>query len=257
MLQGTGSHLVRKRAVISAELSVVRRTIKRSRRTVANAVAATQTEWSLHGRLGNATVLMYALAGYDTGAPVGFLTRHAHNVGWHVKAPADICRIVEDRFLEMDTDVLEALRDESDSTDAAALHDAVAEVEQWRLASWVGAQNRDIGVAPTTAVLADRYEHQRTLVSTSVRPRSWGLKGSSAMRKRACRWRRKFGGRFGMLRPREHVPVAEARSKVQQMLQIMDAFRRPLVVTTLGILSSPLAANLAAAGSFMASKTRP
>ena len=215
MLQGTGSHLVRKRAVISAELSVVRRTIKRSRRTVANAVAATHTEWSLHGRLGNATLLMYALAGYDTGAPVRFLTRHAHNVGWHAKAPADICRIVEDRFLEMDTDVLEALRDESDSTDAAALHDAVAEVEQWRLASWVGAQNRDIGVAPTTAVLADRYEHQRTLVSTSVRPRSWGLKGSSAMRKRACRWRSKFGGRFGMLRPREHVPVAEARSKVQ------------------------------------------
>ena len=116
---------------------------------------------------------------------------------------------------------------ELEPTDVAALRAAVIEVEQWRLASSVRTQNRNVGVAPPTVAVVDRYQRQRLLTAPSVRPRPWGQNGSSTMRVSVCRRRVRFDGRVRIPSPREYVPEAEARIKALPMSESWKLIDHP------------------------------
>ena len=121
-------------------------------------------------------------------------------------------------FLACDVDDLAALRDPSVSVDLAALRDAVRYVEEWQVADWVAAQNRSAGVAVSTASVLAQFRRGQAALDPSVRPAAWGTTARSATRTRIMRWRRRYGGRYTALKPREYIPKAEMWTKARDTI---------------------------------------
>ena len=87
---------------------------------------------------------------------------------------------------------------------------------------WVVSKNRDRGVAPTTSslrteALAEWRRHQDLVDEEEPAPHAWQFAPAFAVW--ACRWRRRWGGRVGALRLREHVPVHLRRQKVRAAIR--------------------------------------
>ena len=98
--------------------------------------------------------------------------------------------------------------------DPVALAAAVKHLEEWRLAQWVAEQNRTAGVAPATSAVLGRLADQRGRLPVPLRPPAHRhVAGSAAARLWASRWRRRFGGRLAMLRPRDQLPLGAMREK--------------------------------------------
>ena len=64
---------------------------------------------------------------------------------------------------------------------------------------------------PDTEALALEYERVRKTFAAGVLPRLW--QGTPGARKRGTRLREGWGGRFGVMRPREVLSAAETLEK--------------------------------------------
>ena len=60
----------------------------------------------------------------------------------------------------------------------------------------------------------------RIAVPMDLRPPYWGSTAFASARMRALRWRRKFGGRIGAIRVRQHTAVDVMQSKVSSMKKV-------------------------------------
>ena len=84
-----------------------------------------------------------------------------------------------------------------------------------RLAHWVQRANRQQGVAPTTSMVLDVAEAQRMADPPADELRPHGAAHEGRARMWAWRWRRRWGGRFGVIPSREPLTMPDMRSKVQ------------------------------------------
>jgi hypothetical protein len=207
-----GELLGRKRALSEAiaEASVELRRVKRS---VADAAARRRrrgdTEWVLSGTLLDTTLAVYALADFNPEAAVVHLKGAGRQRWpWAPKTDAELIAIVEAAFLNADLGELAALCEHNHPAGNEVLRAAAACVAQWRSVVWT----RACGVHPDTAAIATEYEAVRQIFDEGVRPPLWlGCRGA---RKRGTRLRRRWGGRFGVSRPREILPATEMLDKV-------------------------------------------
>ena len=159
----------------------------------------------LRGRLLDETLLVYLETDCNADAAADLLARKARQYHWPARSSAEIATLVSDAFLSTDLDYLAALCDLEAPSNEPALRFAVDYAQQYSLAEWAKVQNLK-GVAPPTQAVVTEWEKRRMAVPESARPPTWGACGSAATRKKASRWRERFGGRFGKLPVREDVP---------------------------------------------------
>ena len=147
---------------------------------------------------------------------------------------------MEDMFLTADINQLVSLSNVDRHDDSHVLRAATDYVWQWRLASWTAQQN-DKGITPPTSLVLDQWAKNRMAVPMDLRPPYWGSTALASARMRALRWRRKFGGRIGAIRVRQHTPVDVMQSKVSSLKMVYaNARQRSYINHTVPINQSPI-----------------
>lgn len=209
---GLGELLERQRRV-DIELASVRAAVVKARRAARASSAPANRTWRLVGGLRNAIVLAYALAGYRVEAAAVLLKRRAAKARWPPKADMEIVRMIEDCFLDFDVYELAALREADATSDPAALREASQAVVEWQVSAWVATQNRSGVAVPSSRVVGEFASRH---AATQVELAAWGPMGSGSTRMRLHRWRKRYGGRVGVLRPREVPPHAEMVAKANR-----------------------------------------
>ena len=94
----------------------------------------------------------------------------------------------------------------------------------------------ETSVLPDTEAIAVEYEAVRATFGEDVRPPLW--LGALGARKRGSRLRRCWGGRYGIVRPREILPAAEMLAKAD--LRHGSAALSSVTVSTLKGAQNPL-----------------
>ena len=135
---------------------------------------------------------------------------------WVAKTYTELEAIVLDAFIAADRADIEALCNTDAPRDAVAMATAVGRTEEWRAAEWARTSNHK-GVASGTSSALDYFEQRRLDLPDSVRPGPWGTTAAGASRKKAARWRKRWGGRFARLCPCEVVPPVVMRQKALQL----------------------------------------
>ena len=123
---------------------------------------------------------------------------------------------IEEWYLEGDVADIVALGSPSTPWEHRVLRAARVFKVEHDLHAWVARRNEERGVAPTTAslraeALAEWLRHQELVDVDEDAP--YALRSAQPFVVWACRWRKRWGGRLGALRPREHVPVPLRRQK--------------------------------------------
>ena len=119
-------------------------------------------------------------------------------------------------FLAADINQLASLSNVDHHDDSHVLRAATDYVWQWRLAS-CSAQQKDKGITPPTSLVLDQWAKNRI---ADLRPPYLDSTAFASTRMRALRWRRKFGGRIGAIRVRQHTPVEAMQSNVSSMKRV-------------------------------------
>ena len=186
---------------------------KRLRRAMKRTEEAAARAWNLNEfeDVRRVVLIIYTLADFCVLPAAVYLAGAGGRRHWPRRADADIATLIEQCFLEADLEDVAALSDIDDPRDVVSMRTAVACVEQWRSATWCRAQNERRGVAPDTAAVMVEYERARANLPADIRPNVW--LGQVGARKRATRWRQRWGGRLGVLRPRDILPVHEMLEK--------------------------------------------
>ena len=198
-------------AAARAELAQLRKARRIANEAEARRVLREQREWNLavpERRQDLATAMaMFMLADYAPEPVVVFLRALGRQYHWEKpKTNAELLALVEDAFLAADLAELDALCDEENPT--AALRAATVRVAQWRSIVWC----RGTAVHPDTEAIAVEYEQVRATFGEDVRPPLW--LGTHGARKQGTRLRRRWGGRYGIVRPREILPTEVMLAKV-------------------------------------------
>ena len=196
----------RKRA-LSASVAASSASIRAAKQSAAEKAKRELRQWSLehYPSLLYTTVAVYLLADYSPEPVVVFMRGQERKRGWRERSDQELFRIAEDTFLSVDMDVLTHLVDESNPKDVAVYRTAAACVAQWRAAVWGKAFRTD------TEAIAAEFERVRASFPEEFRPSAW--LGTAGARKQGTRLRRRWGGRFGAVRPREEVPVDVMQAK--------------------------------------------
>ena len=90
---------------------------------------------------------------------------------------------------------------------------ALKMVSEWRLVVWARNLNEQHALAPSTEAVLQRYEDLRERMPDAVRVPYRGTVAEASARMWATKFRRRWKGRFGGMRVREEVPVAELKTK--------------------------------------------
>jgi hypothetical protein len=193
-----------------------RRALVAARKRHARAVAAETTISPWRRRV---ALIIYVLSGHETLAAAVFLAwRRAQRKQGKREAANEVWRgRVEDWFLEASVDYCVGLGLPSDPRQRRALRCARLFQAEHALAQFVAERNED-GTAPSTAALLTKVKglwalQERHVEHSGDMPRSWLHRQSFAVW--ASRWRRRWGGRMGALRARDHVPLEVRRSKAR------------------------------------------
>jgi len=141
---------------------------------------------------------MYVQAGYGPGPAADYVEALACQKKWTTRARDDIDKFIEDELLRATDDYIAGVvMPEGTAYVSAAVRAQKILLEQ-RLVHWVHRTNRQQGVAPTTSMVLDVAEEHRMADPRAhvLRPHGAAHEGA---RMWAWRWRRRWGGRFGVL----------------------------------------------------------
>ena len=172
--------------------------------------------WLVEGVKLNIVLAIYVLADCRHEPAVSYLRRMGRQHRWPQKSDTELTVLVEDMFLAADINQLASLSNVDHHDDSHVLRAATDYVWQWRLASWAAKQN-DKGITPPTTLVLDQWAKNRI---ADLRPPYLDSTAFASARMRALRWRRKFGGRIGAIRVRQHTPVDVMQSKVSSMKMV-------------------------------------
>ena len=205
----------RKRA-LTAELADVHRAAKRVRKREATRRSASARVWLVEGVKLNIVLAIYVLADCRHEPAVSYFRRMGRQHRWLQNSDTELIVLVEDLFLAADINQLASLSNVDHHDGSHVLRAATDYVWQWRLASWTAQQN-DKGITPPTSLVLDQWAKNRI---ADLRPPYLDSTAFASARMRALRWRRKFGGRIGAIRVRQHTPVDVMQSKVSSMKMV-------------------------------------
>ena len=204
--------LFERKRKVEAELSGVRKQVKRAKEKTKAVTAAASRAWRLSESVLHTVLIACVLADGAVDPSVVYLRQRGLQFGWPAKTDDELAAMVDDALLAADPDLVVALTDADCAPDKKALERAVSYVRQWRARAWTLQQNLK-GVAPSTAAVLAQLDVQRAQAAQGLQPQDWGSSNQGGARKRVSRWRRRFGGRVGKLKPREIVPVEILRNK--------------------------------------------
>ena len=173
--------------------------------------------WRLSTFMLHVVLIAYALCDYKAPAAVKFLISTGRKRRWPEKQESELQELVENAFLECDENELTDLCDQENPAHPEAFAAAARYREEWAMAVFVEEQNVQLGLAPSTEFLLDRWRQRRLMYPEASRPLDPGLVVESKARKWAHRWRIRWGARHGRIRVRDEVPVQEARAKASHL----------------------------------------
>ena len=150
---------------------------------------------------------------YKAPAAMKFLTMTGRKRRWPEKPESELEELVEDVFMQCDTNELAGLADKDSSTDPTAFAAAVPYIEEWNMAAFVEDQNVRFGLAPSTESLLDRWGRRRAMYPEAFRPLDPGFVAEAKARKWAHRFRARWGAWHGGIRVRDDLPLEETRTK--------------------------------------------
>ena len=201
---------------MTAEFADVHRAAKRLRKREATRRSASARVWLVEGVKLNIVLAIYVLADCRHEPAVSYLRRMGCQHRWLQNSDTELIVLVEDLFLAADINQLASLSHVDRHDGSHVLRAATDYVWQWRLASWTAQQN-DKGITPPTSLVLDQWAKNRI---AELRPPYLDSTAFASARMRALRWRRKFGGRIGAIRVRQHTTVDVMQSKVSSMKMV-------------------------------------
>ena len=186
---------------------------ERKRKARADTAETTVSPWRQRVAL-----TMYILSQHRVGAPAAFLAglRAQRSHARRAAAEEFWREIIEGWFLAASIDDIVALGAPEDASQCRVLRRARVFRAEHAVAQFVVQTNESSGVAPSTQALRREFlaawrQQEECVVTSDTMPRAWEHSQTFAVW--ASRWRRRWGGRVGVLRPREHVPVEVRRQK--------------------------------------------
>ena len=187
--------------------------LKRARRNAQARERAASRAWQLPAPLRRAALVAYALADHSVEPVVKLLAANGRKRHWPDKTQGELVTLVETLFLEVDEAELAGLADTEHPEDGGAMRIALPYVEELRLFLWASGLKRDKGVAPSTEAVLQQLEAQRLSLPGAVRPAARGTFADAKARVWAAAFRKRWGGRHGRLKCREHIPMGEMLTK--------------------------------------------
>ena len=160
-------------------------------------------------------LILYDKGRHDPAAAAEFLAKEAQKRQWPAKPEAEVRRIPQDWFLEIDINDFNDLCDSARPSDPGAMRLAMQFWQEWSLAAWVEDANFSKGVAPSTAAVLDRYEQLRLDVPEAARPAARGVVSQCKARAWALRFRKRWGLKHGAIPAVDDVPVQEMNQKAR------------------------------------------
>lgn len=207
--------LEQQRAELKASLAETDRRLKTAHGAQQRAEQARVRAWEPPPHVRRTALIVYVLADYATEPAAQFLSRQGRMRGWPDKTAEGLAALVENLFEQAhvdDASGLVALTDAENSSDPSAFEAAAPYLEEWRLFAWSRRLNVEKGVAPSTSSLLQQAVANR-LVRGHASPQALGTVAESRARMWATRFRRRWGGRFGVIPECEGVSTAELLSK--------------------------------------------
>lgn len=195
-------------AAIKAAMGELQKEKKRLRDGARRRRLAAEGVWRLSEVERRVALAAYLLADYDPQPAVHALEKAGRRHGWPAKGAGELQEAAETIFLEASLDEIGDIAVEHSAAHCAALQI----VEEWALFVWAARQNDVCGVAPSTDAVLAELVRRRALAGDPAPSRGGGIADGGA-RMWASRWRRRWGGRFGSIRERDFVPLAEMQVK--------------------------------------------
>ena len=206
--------LLQQKAKLDAECALAKAEAKQIKQKAKDARKGQNRAWQLSTLFLRTVLIIYAVAGYIAEPAVEFMSLGGRQSHWLDKSDEELEEMLGRFFLQHDLSELALLIDTEDPSDPAAMKAAMVCVEEWRLAAWAERLNSEIGVAPSTESVLQRWEERRAGIPEAVRPRSLGTSAVSRARVWAGSWRQRWGGRHGRIQLREAISLEELREKV-------------------------------------------
>ena len=229
---------------LSAALAQTNRELKAAQRQQERGRSRQARFWNLPADVLRTVLIAYFLAGCVADPAVKYLCNCGRRRHWPDKTEEELKRMVEEAFLRVDLAELASLTDEHTPADEGAMTAALKMVSEWRVAAWARNLNEEHGLAPSTEIVLQRYEELRERMPDAVRVPYRGTVADARARMRATAFRRRWKGRYGSMRVREAVPVAEMRTKVVAQNSPPNGFffevRARFSVPNLGPFSVPI-----------------
>jgi hypothetical protein len=213
---GTLDQLKMERQELKRKAGEVRAQMKRAKRLEESAGRA----WQLSVFMTHVVLIAYSLCNYATPAAVKYLASTGRRRRWPERPEAELHELVENVFLECDPDELAELASIRNPKHPEAFAEAVKYSERWELAGFVAQQNEDLGIAPSTESLLDRWNSRRAIYPEAVRPPDAGSIAEVRGRLFGCRFRKHSGVKHGALRVRDDIPVPEMRDKAGELFTV-------------------------------------
>ena len=205
---------VREKAELKADRRKLVQEISKKKQKADYQEQAAKKQWLVAGPLLNMVLMIYVLAGYTTKPAAKYLIIAARKRQWPEKPEAEVMRLVGDKFAEArHIEEVAALIDADTAPDRAALKEAIAFVEEWRLFDDTAKLNYEQGVAPSAEFLLQRYEKNIEKLPEDLRPRSRGTSSEASSRMFLWRHRTRWGGIISQIKVAEDIPVATMRGK--------------------------------------------
>lgn len=214
----TVSELLAERRELKINASTVGRELRAAKQKAKDAERRASKVWQLSAFVVHVVVILYYRDNCVHTPAAKLLAKTAHRKKWPPKSDEELKTIIEDIYDEHGSDA--RLVDEHDPSDPAAMKEAVRWSEEWRVVCRIEDLNYKKGVAPPTASVLRLYEEGRASIPEGVRPEHKGEVSESRARKWAMRLRRRWGGRHGKLRVREHMAVEEMRGKARDYSKV-------------------------------------
>ena len=201
---------------LRARRNSVQKKLSEARRDLRNMLRkqrARMLQLSPSGKVLRTALAVYVLAGYEAAPAVQYLSEMFANRGWPAPSRNALETLVEDAFLAASPAELAHLCDTVAPLSDEVFKSAARVVEEWRLAVWTARLNREVGLAPPTSMCAARHAQCINPYPEHVRPQALGSGTSAGGRKRAARWRVRWGGRIGATSARDDMPRDEKSGK--------------------------------------------
>lgn len=170
--------------------------------------------WQPSRTLCNTAVITYALSEWSVEPASHLLKREARAREWPCKTDGELRVLVEDMFSALTEVDIVALLDQDSPSDPQALKLAMKCLEEWRLCAWALQQNIEKGVAPSTSSMLQQLAVIRAALGFA-NPHAVGTVQSRSARMFISRVRRRWGGRFGVIREVEIMPQHEKHTKAR------------------------------------------